>query len=307
MDLSKLSTEDLMALKGGDLSKVSTEGLLTLKGQQSGQLPPEVVNEPGLKPEIGFEGPMKTATQGMKGLGVAVAHGTEPLTPEQWQEAATVAKGGEPTTTAGKIGSMGGYALSPEGLALGKIGEPVIGTALEGAGAALGKLKSLINAPGTLKAAKAGIGEAMDKVTVDAAPVLDNMAKELGLTKVAKDGTIRVLPKTNFNVITNKINELASQGKPIPLQTGRDFLVAGNLKFKAGEGTSALSKAMAHVRESLNLQVPGRLGPATEMAKAAPQVEALKRLGGLATTVAKKGLKYAGYGAAGALGWKVLH
>jgi hypothetical protein len=32
-DLSKLSTEDLLALKSGDLSKVSTQGLMTLKGQ----------------------------------------------------------------------------------------------------------------------------------------------------------------------------------------------------------------------------------------------------------------------------------
>jgi hypothetical protein len=33
MDLSKLSTEDLLALKAGDLSKVSTEGLMALKGE----------------------------------------------------------------------------------------------------------------------------------------------------------------------------------------------------------------------------------------------------------------------------------
>lgn len=34
-DLSKLSTEDLLALKAGDLSKISTEGLIALKGQQA--------------------------------------------------------------------------------------------------------------------------------------------------------------------------------------------------------------------------------------------------------------------------------
>lgn len=34
-DLSKLSTEDLLALKSGDLSKVSTQGLMTLKGQSA--------------------------------------------------------------------------------------------------------------------------------------------------------------------------------------------------------------------------------------------------------------------------------
>lgn len=37
MDLSKLSTEDLLALKAGDLSKVSTEGLMHLKGQSAPQ------------------------------------------------------------------------------------------------------------------------------------------------------------------------------------------------------------------------------------------------------------------------------
>jgi hypothetical protein len=35
MDLSKLSTEDLLALQSGDLSKVSTDGLKALQGQQS--------------------------------------------------------------------------------------------------------------------------------------------------------------------------------------------------------------------------------------------------------------------------------
>lgn len=37
MDLSKLSTEDLLALKSGDLSKVSTEGLMALRGEQKTQ------------------------------------------------------------------------------------------------------------------------------------------------------------------------------------------------------------------------------------------------------------------------------
>lgn len=37
MDLSKLSTEDLMALKNGDITKVSTEGLNTLKSMQQPQ------------------------------------------------------------------------------------------------------------------------------------------------------------------------------------------------------------------------------------------------------------------------------
>src|SRR5438477_12541306 len=43
MDLSKLSTEDLMALKGGDLSKVSTEGLQALKHANTAQ---QIDNDP---------------------------------------------------------------------------------------------------------------------------------------------------------------------------------------------------------------------------------------------------------------------
>jgi hypothetical protein len=38
-DLTKLSTEDLMALREGDLSKVSTEGLMHLKGQSQENMP----------------------------------------------------------------------------------------------------------------------------------------------------------------------------------------------------------------------------------------------------------------------------
>ena len=39
-DLSQLSTEDLIALKGGDLSRVSSAGLRSLRGSQSqGQAP----------------------------------------------------------------------------------------------------------------------------------------------------------------------------------------------------------------------------------------------------------------------------
>lgn len=40
-DLSKLSTEDLLALKSGDLSKVSTEGLMALKGTKAKRPEPE--------------------------------------------------------------------------------------------------------------------------------------------------------------------------------------------------------------------------------------------------------------------------
>ena len=43
MDLSKLSTEDLLALKAGDMTKVSTEGLKALRTSQVAQ---QIDNDP---------------------------------------------------------------------------------------------------------------------------------------------------------------------------------------------------------------------------------------------------------------------
>ena len=60
-DLSKLSTEDLMALKSGDLSKVSDEGLLHLKGA------PE-------KPVAGSQ-PLPDTSARMTDMGMALARG----------------------------------------------------------------------------------------------------------------------------------------------------------------------------------------------------------------------------------------
>jgi hypothetical protein len=45
MDLSKLSTEDLVALKAGDLSKVSTEGLQHLRGQSAPAAPQSMTDK----------------------------------------------------------------------------------------------------------------------------------------------------------------------------------------------------------------------------------------------------------------------
>lgn len=49
-DLSKLSTEDLLALKSGDLSKVSTEGLMSLRG---GKQPAPASQEPSMLDRAG--------------------------------------------------------------------------------------------------------------------------------------------------------------------------------------------------------------------------------------------------------------
>ncbi len=52
MDLSRIPTEELQALRAGNLSKVSKGSLLDIKHQQS-SLPADVVNEPGLIKETG--------------------------------------------------------------------------------------------------------------------------------------------------------------------------------------------------------------------------------------------------------------
>ena len=66
MDLSQLSTEDLMALRSGDLSRVSTEGLQAL---QSGAQPPKTTDISQLPGNI-----IPSAQRFASGLAQAVTH-----------------------------------------------------------------------------------------------------------------------------------------------------------------------------------------------------------------------------------------
>lgn len=71
-DLSKLSTDDLLALKTGDLSKISTEGLLVLKGGSPAALPAQPETSlGGVAGEIG-----KGALRGVSALAKTLVRGS---------------------------------------------------------------------------------------------------------------------------------------------------------------------------------------------------------------------------------------
>jgi len=89
LDLNKLSTEDLLALKAGDLNKVSTEGLLMLKGAQPAPktttLQPDVPLVASQMPkQVPIEAPKTSMMDKLKALyevPTAIAYGAvkEPL------------------------------------------------------------------------------------------------------------------------------------------------------------------------------------------------------------------------------------
>lgn len=132
MDLSKLSTADLQALKAGDLSKVSTAGLQALKAG-SMEIPDDVRNEAGLQadPFSVITLPAKRLGQmteaGGAGIGNLVAgNGLE----QAASDVNKVDQGGSADTTSGSIGKFAGSLVTPAQIAL----QGGLGAALEGLG-----------------------------------------------------------------------------------------------------------------------------------------------------------------------------
>lgn len=78
MDLSKLSTEDLEALRAGDLSKVSTDGLVYLKQSATPAEPEPQKEEPSFLSDLGRQFGL-TARYAMEGLGQAMDIGAAPI------------------------------------------------------------------------------------------------------------------------------------------------------------------------------------------------------------------------------------
>jgi hypothetical protein len=197
MDYSKLSTEDLLALKAGDYSKVSTEGLKSLKGpSEQDQIMSEIRNEPGListptlltKPSLETEATkIAESPFGQKhpyaaaGLGTALSEGPEvaaSLLPIS--KAGTAAKVIRPlvtgTETLGKeLGSTmleAGLKRAPE-----VVGEPRTGKAILEFTESLRPLKD--------KAAKE-ISQVFDKQGL--VQKYDELGRILDHLKVAKTG-----------------------------------------------------------------------------------------------------------------------
>lgn len=118
MDLSKLSTEDLVALKSGDLSNVSTEGLMLLKGKEvgaGGTAEPSFAESLAANPitrfATGAAKPFLGAAEWLPGsLGRAAAENNRIL--RQMEEAGNVGKGEFGQLISGAAG-LGGEVLSP--------------------------------------------------------------------------------------------------------------------------------------------------------------------------------------------------
>ncbi|TPM41424.1 hypothetical protein [Mesorhizobium sp. B2-3-4] len=170
MDLSQVSTEDLLALKSGDLSKVSTDGLLALKGQPSAP-------DEGLLQKAGDVAGHALAGFGggllKRGVGV-IQTGADLVGAKKTSEAAAQVKknidrdvSGMGTT--GNIASFAGdvapFLLIPGGAATmaGRAGLGAVAGGLEGATRAS-------DTPGDLKtrAEDAGIGAVTGAVAVPA-------------------------------------------------------------------------------------------------------------------------------------------
>jgi len=82
MDLSRFSTEDLVALKGNDLSSISTEGLKLLR-EQYPETKPAVKETPVEPPTTGFTGALESSYEKMKGEGALLAGKVGLMKPEE--------------------------------------------------------------------------------------------------------------------------------------------------------------------------------------------------------------------------------
>jgi hypothetical protein len=133
MDLSSLSTEDLMALKSGDLSKVSTEGLTALRGGTSGGSAPE-----GGVSKVIFQGAGNVAAGLVRGAG---SIGATILAPVDMAKDALAGKGlsldSNRQRRADMDATLKDFGAQPDSLLYkaGKLGGEVAGTA--GAGGAV--------------------------------------------------------------------------------------------------------------------------------------------------------------------------
>lgn len=84
MDLSRFSTEDLVALKGNDLSSISTEGLKLLREQYPETKPVAAAAQtPVEPPTTGFTGALESSYEKMKGEGALLAGKVGLMKPEE--------------------------------------------------------------------------------------------------------------------------------------------------------------------------------------------------------------------------------
>jgi len=196
MDLSKLSTEDLLALRQGNLSAVSTQGLMALRGSAT----PAVSQEPPINPAEG----MSALQRGLVGAGSAArkaylgARSLIPglgLTQDEKDELALYERYRGNLGTAGKVGEIGGEVamLAAPGLNGARI------ASMPGRIALAGGLSAAMTPGGVEERASAGAGGAIGGALGEAgARVLTKTARGLFSGSVTPDA--RVLMDQGINV-----------------------------------------------------------------------------------------------------------
>lgn len=290
-DLSKLSNEDLLALKTGDYSKLSNEGLLELKGQYGTPASPNnggvgaMIKDQlkqGLGP-IGLAGQAQEVIQGgfdkagekiatsLAEQGIQMAPGTGakplPVKPE-----AAAALGAVMQTTPDIIGSV-----LPGGAAMNSTAAKVLS---KGGLAKTGKLLGQIDK-------EAGV--------VQQIPTVSSLAKRLNLEPRER----------SFADIVNHISKKIESGEKVSPQDLVDFRALvqekmGTGKIAKGSRIEAIvSDTNKKAGDLLNKSIKGRQPVSDEYAKIKKIQTQLKKL-------AKYSAGAAGVGAAGYLTKKLI-
>jgi hypothetical protein len=188
MDLSKIPTDELIALKNGDLSKVSTETLMMLKGGNTAKMAREYAGE-----DVGNVGPLKQFAGGMKYAFDSAALGLRNLLPEG------IAKGIESIAPGGDIrdiqrkGKAFVEATGPASTAGQIVGDIALSAAPSTAATkALGGVQMLSRAPMVQRALGGGIGAGViapeDKLETAALGTAFGGAGELALRGLGRVG-----------------------------------------------------------------------------------------------------------------------
>lgn len=268
-DLSQLSTDDLIALRGGDLSRVSVDGLKALQGQAAAR-DPKAIKAAQQKQDASAYAGQDVGAMGtiMRGLGGAkhawdkAAMGLKGLVTDLTPEDQALLRQGEAFTneggTAAKVGQFGAdVAMTAAPVARG----------MQAASAGIRMLPraaQFIGKGGVLPAAAAGgaVSAALDPEDRGGAAIGGAAGGAIG------QGVGNVLTKTLGGMVSNRVTPdarvLMDQGVYVPMWKGTD----SKLLREAGERAKVLPVAGDIIRgqeraafESFNKAMAGKATP----------------------------------------------
>lgn len=262
MDLSKLSTDDLLALRGGDLSRVSTAGLQSLRTQQE-RASVDPTNDMGTVETLraGIGRGMASAARGVGNL-VGLVSDADVAEAKRLDSALL-------GTTAGKVGNVVGLGAAglPAALIPGA-NATLLGSALTGAG--VGALTTEGDAMERLKGGAFGAaGGAVGKVLGDAmgagARALADRARQgfagrqtanaqrVAAAQAAQDAGFVVPPADipNAGAFTEALSGLSGKIKTAQVASARNQDVTNSLARRAvgiADDAPLTAQALADVR-----------------------------------------------------------